>query len=168
MKSWLCTEGSFFYDAKYLSATLVALICYACTFSVTVYILEIEIVRFEYPVLSALLVPELSKTNIGVWFAFVVLRVFVEETLFRLLPLVIGRTITSSPKLLLLISVISSILFGYIHAGVPTIFLNGVVGFVLCIVFLKFGGMNKKYTKALMVVTFLHVVNNLYLHFLFG
>ena len=88
-----------------------------------------------------------------------------EEFLFRFLPLVAILQITkNAPKndgWVLGVTIASSMLFGYLHGGVPFIFLQGVLGFLLSVVFLKCGGFQGKFLKAIVASSLCHLAFNL-------
>jgi hypothetical protein len=93
--------------------------------------------------------------------AFIVVASLVEESLFRFFPLVLSRIIAKHPlEITLLIAVASSIVFGFIHGGIVHIFVQGVLGFIWCILFLKCGGNHDNPLKALFVTWTSHALYN--------
>ena len=84
-----------------------------------------------------------------------------EECIFRCMPLVPAVEICGTSKMVLLVAVVSSIMFGVIHGGYDHIFLQGVGGFIYCIVFLKCGGFNENYTKGFLSSTTSHFLFNM-------
>jgi len=92
---------------------------------------------------------------------------FVEEVFFRFLPLAIaivifGRNATMRPYILV-VAILFSVLFGFAHGAHPFfLFLQGVGGFVYCIVFLKVSGMSTQYVmRAFLTVWMMHVAWNI-------
>lgn len=92
--------------------------------------------------------------------------VFMEEAVWRLLlvlPLAFIVESKARPKVLLVSTLLLSMIFGYIHkipGGIPSILLQGVGGLLLSVVFLKCGGLQGKYWKALGASTCVHIVFN--------
>jgi hypothetical protein len=89
-------------------------------------------------------------------FPFILLRiVFWEEVKYRLpaallLELKLPHWVIVSAIFLL------QIYFGWLHGGTSHIFLQGAGGIAYCVLFLKCGGMQRKYAKALGSVTAAH------------
>lgn len=109
--------------------------------------------------------------------AFLISAAFVEELLHRFLPLFFAVAIVEllcrfsttciAEKMaewrmswVIAIAIISSIDFGIRHGGPGHIFFQGVLGFMWCILFLKCGGNQKRFTKALGVTTTNHFLYN--------
>lgn len=109
----------------------------------------------------------------------VFLNAFIEEFWYRFVSIglmtalaaIATNTIRQSTKIALLISIPVSIFFGYIHGGWDHIFVQGVIGFIFSIVFIKCGGVIKRRNKpvfvnlgylliGLLAVAFLHFFNN--------
>lgn len=86
-----------------------------------------------------------------------------EEVIWRLVPLGLGTTILGRSKYILIIAMISSIWFGIMHGNIFNIFIQGIGGFILCIMFLKCGGFQKKYTKAFLTTSTTHILLNIIL-----
>lgn len=88
---------------------------------------------------------------------------FIEELLFRFPLLALTDERWSTTKILICASV-SSASFGFFHGGVYHIFLQGVSGFIFCILFLKCGGFRgiqwKGAVKALTATTTVHFLYN--------
>lgn len=72
----------------------------------------------------------------------------VEELFFRW-PLALFLEKSARPMFVLLAALLSSVIFGYAHGGWINIFIQGVFGFVLSLVFIKCGGNSKNFWKAL-------------------
>lgn len=86
--------------------------------------------------------PELTFDSVDFLFLGFTLVVFapvIEEFLFRLLPIKIGR-IFGKKFLFLMIFLVSFILFGWIHGGPQYILIQGVSGLIFAYAFLKKGG----------------------------
>lgn len=79
-----------------------------------------------------------------------------EEVVFRYMPLIIVIMLCGVSKKVLYCALIVSILFGFLHGGYAHIFVQGVVGILFSIVFLKCGGLQKKYIKAVSASTLTH------------
>lgn len=70
----------------------------------------------------------------------VIITPIIEEFLFRWIPLRLAKRFIKNRLIFWSIVVgISVIGFGYIHGGWPNIFIQGVVGLILVIIFLRFG-----------------------------
>ena len=119
------------------------------------------------------LLPENSKP-IGIpiltWFfpVFLFLAALFEELIFRLLPLLVGIAILHGydieekssyyPRLILMFS--AAIIFGYAHGSWVNIFLQGFAGLVFSLVWLKCGGLQKRWVKATLCSTLAHALYN--------
>ncbi len=91
-----------------------------------------------------------------------------EEVFFRLMPIAIIVTLCKNRmlpeafmKLLLLVTIYSSVAFGLAHGHVYNILIQGVCGFTWCVIFLKCGGMNGKYYTALLCSALAHTMYNI-------
>ncbi len=84
---------------------------------------------------------------------------FFEELLFRL-PLAIFVRMGWSLEKVFVVAVVLSLLFGFLHGGISHIFLQGVSGFIFSVVFLKCGGWQRNYAKALIASTVTHFMFN--------
>lgn len=89
------------------------------------------------------------------------LQVLGEDALFRLFPVValierygVGWKFASG------MSVVSAF-FGYAHGGLDNIYLQGVFGLILVVLFMKAGGSEKRYVRAFAAVSVVHYVTNL-------
>lgn len=105
--------------------------------------------------------PEVFSLHSGqelVW--ILTIMAFIEEAIFRL-PLVIFIRRNWSPKSVLIIAVILSVIFGLFHAGIQSLPMQGVSGFLLSLVFLKCGGLQRKFFKAYLSSTAAHLISNL-------
>lgn len=93
---------------------------------------------------------------------------FIEECVFRLLPIVVIYKVFKeqlSNRNLLILAIISSSIFGYMHGSVVTIFIQGVLGGILFWVFYKEYQITNSLWKAVFMSTFVHAVYNYYLFF---
>jgi len=84
-----------------------------------------------------------------------------EEILFRLIPLTFAVEVWGTSKKVFLVAIVSSIIFGVLHGGYDHIFLQGISGFVYCIVFLKCGGLNENYIKGFLSSSTAHFLFNM-------
>lgn len=83
----------------------------------------------------------------------------IEEFIFRL-PLILFIWKNAQPKTMLMIMIFLSVIFGLGHGGWVGVPIQGVMGFIFCLVFLKCGGMQKKYMKAFFSSTGVHFAYN--------
>lgn len=89
-----------------------------------------------------------------------------EEMLFRGLPLILvgewARYRQQEERFgwLLIVSVISSLIFGFLHGGWINVALHGVSGLTVCLLFLKTGGWHGNYEKAIVAVFVIHFMYN--------
>lgn len=70
-------------------------------------------------------------------FFMVIVAPIWEETLFRHIPITIGKKYF--PKVLVEIIIGSSIIFGWIHGDVTNIVVQGFLGLTMCVVYLRLG-----------------------------
>lgn len=84
---------------------------------------------------------------------------FIEEIIFRL-PLAIFIQLEWPINEIVFMAIFYSAIFGFYHGGITNIFIQGVGGFILCIIFLKCGGYQKKYLKAIIISTLAHFFYN--------
>ena len=82
--------------------------------------------------------------------------VLIEEVLFRG-PLICVAKIRCSLKNTLIAAAILSMIFGLVHGLWICIFIQGVAGFGLSLLFLKCGGLQGRYIKAITATTTAHV-----------
>jgi len=92
------------------------------------------------------------------------IRAVLEEWVFRLLPfaICIGSYGRRSGRAIMAVSVVSSIIFGWVHGGPQFIPFEGVGGLIYCIVFIKCGGFQERYAKATACSTVTHYSFNLF------
>ncbi len=87
---------------------------------------------------------------------------YFEELIFRA-PLALLVLLTAERwklRVIFIVAVALSILFGLVHGGIPNIFLQGIGGLLWSILFLKCGGYQKKFIKPLAVTTITHFLFN--------
>jgi membrane protease YdiL (CAAX protease family) len=95
-------------------------------------------------------------------YSFLLLMANSEEMLFRLIPLgvafLVSKKISPSDRtqFFILVSILSSWLFGYMHGGYQNILLQGVGGFLYCIQFMKSGLMRGELLQATCATTVTH------------
>ena len=88
----------------------------------------------------------------------------IEEIMFRL-PLAVAVEARAPKATILLFAAVLSLAFGLLHGGILNIFIQGFGGFMYCVLFLKCGGYQKKYSQALAVSTTAHFLWNLSVSF---
>jgi hypothetical protein len=86
---------------------------------------------------------------------------FLEENLSRLIPIMITMEIWGFGKMLFLVIILSSFIFGIVHGYFACIFLQGIWGIVFSVIFLKFGGLYQEYITAWISVSIIHSVYNM-------
>ena len=86
---------------------------------------------------------------------------FSEEVVFRFVPLSIALAGGFTFAGIMGTAVVSSVIFGLGHGGIAHIGIQGVAGFVWCLLFLKCGGFHRHYVRATLVTTMGHVLYNL-------
>lgn len=95
--------------------------------------------------------------------AYHVGHALIEEYVYRYWFLYVPFQNYRSKRSIIPLFVVSSLLFGYAHGDWTNIFVQGLGGICLSIVFLKCGGMNRKPTKALAYSTVSHASANILL-----
>ena len=129
---------------------LVLNLAYAFCFVGIMYLLKIDI-------------PPVSREKIPIFtftFPFMLIGLaFFEEILFRF-PLSLIIEYDRSIAEVLTAALVLSVIFGVIHGSVHHIFIQGVGGFIYSILFLKSGGLQKDYPKAVAVTTVIHFMFN--------
>ncbi len=86
------------------------------------------------------------------------LTMALEEIIFRL-PLAVAARFLPF-RWIMLVALTLSTAFGYVHAQMPGVAIQGVGGFIMCLLFLKCGGLNKKITKPYFVCLLSHTLWN--------
>jgi len=95
----------------------------------------------------------------------VFVTVFIEELLFRTLPIFVARWINPSIRWIFAIAVIATIVFGYIHGGVANIFIQGVAGLFFAIIYIKGGGYHGRHLRAWCAAGLGHYLYNMLILF---
>ncbi|HOX95918.1 MAG TPA: CPBP family glutamic-type intramembrane protease [Candidatus Woesebacteria bacterium] len=98
-------------------------------------------------------------------FASLTYRAFIEEIMFRGLPLFLVLLFDKSRKYWPIVAVISSILFGLTHGQIGNVFIQGVGGMTFCIFFVAMWKVKKNSLWALVATTFTHAWYNAFLLF---
>ena len=77
------------------------------------------------------------------------------------MPLAFLSGVGLSTAKVLVFAIIFSVIFGFLHGGIPNIFIQGVGGFMYSVLFLKCGGLQGNYTKAIATSTAVHFLFNM-------
>lgn len=93
---------------------------------------------------------------------YIPLAALFEELLFRLIPLSLAICKSKTPEMVLFAIISSSFLFGMLHGNVFRVIIEGVVGVILSVLFLKCGAYQKKFFKATMCSTAAHYALNIF------
>ncbi len=108
-----------------------------------------------------------STADIVPGFLFLmIIPLITEEIMFRFLPLMWAKEMRFSIKGILIVALISSVFFGYIHGNAYNIVFQGTTGFLFSLLFLKCGGMQSKYFKATCCTFTAHYMFNAIIYFL--
>lgn len=83
-----------------------------------------------------------------------------EELLFRAPLSLLSR---KSPRMVALSSLVLSGLFGYVHGGLATVPVQGVLGILLSLIYLKAGGSTGKFIRPFVVSSVAHILYNWWL-----
>lgn len=145
-------EPSGFKYWKFLTQVVLVLLCFAIAIAVVIDLLnppdsssgQLEDLVKKYPYLLMSLLPLLAA---------------LEELIFRL-PLALFVRKNVRPLTLVSATLLLSLFFGLGHGGWVGVPMQGVMGIVFCIVFLKCGGLEKNYRKAFFSSTFVHFSYN--------
>lgn len=117
----------------------------------------LNIVGVQLPNSKAL--EALTQNHTVLFFSLLPLFAAIEEAIFRL-PLRIFLKRNLSPRRLCVVVIILSVLFGLGHGGWSGVPIQGVMGVVFCVVYLRCGGLQKKYWKAFLSSTGVHTLHN--------
>lgn len=144
---WLAEESTVLQSLWHASATIAVSVAY----SLLVWTLFGKVVGYHFP-LSAMSADQ---------YVLIIAGGFGEEVLFRVFPLAVviglfGRNAAA----LVGTSVLASFYFGYLHAGPTRIIVQGMLGLLLCLLYLKAGGYHKKEVRGLAFCGTVHVVYN--------
>jgi membrane protease YdiL (CAAX protease family) len=121
------------------------------------------------------IIPDRPVGNLGIeilnWYFLptILFRATIEELIFRF-PLSCAVITWGVSKKVLGAALVSSLIFGFLHGGctnfgfiyegVHHIFLQGVGGLFYCLLYLKCGGLNKRFLKPIVVTTIAHATYN--------
>ena len=156
LKSWLLDEPVYWKLPIYILFASFTLLAIGITIGSALYFLEIDtpprpdietLVRMEWDAVISIVL---------VW-------VLAEEFFFRFLPIMIGRSLLNSMPITILLCLISSIIFGYLHGNHWNILVQGVIGMGFCLIYLKCGGINKKIVKPYLTTSAVHFLYNIFL-----
>jgi hypothetical protein len=102
---------------------------------------------------------EAFMRSMPITFMCILLPIFVmsEEFFFRLSLMFF---VHKQPKVIFMSAVFLSALFGYAHGGIGYILIQGFSGLMLCLVFLKCGGLQEKPGKAFRSSSAVHLIFN--------
>lgn len=150
MENWLKREAVGWHVIFYvLGCTVINLLIAALTMGI-VYLFKVD-----FPAKESIGLEILSPT-----FPFLLfILAFIEEVMFRL-PLAIAITYEWSVRWLFIFMVVLSVLFGISHGSVYNIPVQGAIGLMFSILFLKCGGMEERYKKAILATTTAHFLYN--------
>ena len=104
-----------------------------------------------------------GETNIFEWkFPLeIISSVGIEEFLFRWLPVAITYESGFGVIGKIIVGVLSSGIFGYLHGGISHIFLQGAHGFISYLLFLKTSNMGKNHLKGFSATFLEHLIFNI-------
>ncbi len=132
----------------YIAVSLVVLSVYDIIISKLAEVLKIKLNSGkEWPIDKRLFLIELP------------FGALIEEFFFRL-PLVLVICLPGSSSWVIWAAIALSIIFGWMHGNFYCIFAQGVMGFVLCLLFLKCGGLQGMVWQALLIVALVHLLKN--------
>lgn len=139
-------------------------LCLAWNFAGTVICIIFEVVTGAPLVPDWLGLDEMSDAK-AIVFVIVLLILaplnsILEELLFRAPWLTITGKLFPRSGATVIVAVISSIIFGWVHGGVATIPLQGVTGMALSFCYLKCGGQDGKFWKPYLVAVVIHTLIN--------
>jgi len=95
-----------------------------------------------------------------------IIAVPIEEFGFRLFPVLIYRSCSGSLSArnrnigLILLMLASSLIFGWWHGGIPTVFTLGPIGFVFAVVFMRCGGCRGSLFRGFAFSCLVHLIYN--------
>ncbi len=84
----------------------------------------------------------------------------IEETFYRLLPLLFAVDLWGPGISVIIVAIIASMIFGLMHGGAANLLTQGVGGFLYSVVFLKCGGLQEHYFKAFLICILMHTAYN--------
>lgn len=137
--------------------------------SLIVGYIKVSVVFAIFDLLGLTLHPQASEAKINITSSglpfFLIFMALIEEVIFRL-PLAVAVEAEAEKSAILLFALLLSLAFGLAHGSILNIFIQGFGGFIYCILFLKCGGYQKKYSQALAVTTTAHFLWNLSVSFI--
>ena len=113
-----------------------------------------------------IIIPENQAVDILITynqFALIVMLLFggfIEEFIFRFIPITIGMNGFKSLKLTIVLCIISSLIFGYVHGNFANIFTQGFIGLAFWGLYLKFGAVHRKIIKPYCITSIVHALFN--------
>jgi hypothetical protein len=144
-----------------------AIVLYALVLVSSVDFIERLVITFDDQnlVRNAKWASSFHHSSAGYFYLLVALAYYagVEEVLTRAVPLTLVTRLSTMPLAVIVASVLSSAIFGYLHGGAAYIWLRGVAGLIYCGVFLKCGGWSHGWSrpfKALFFYTLTHFLHN--------
>jgi len=152
--AWLEREVSGPYVPLFIVAALAC--CYLYLVGLGIFVDAFNIVLPKGPKLP-------TNSPFPILIIVLALGAWVEEVIFRLGPIWVARRLFhASTRSTVVVILIVSACFGYIHAGGHAWFIaiQGVLGVMLSVVFMKCGGLQGRYAKALIASTATHTVHN--------
>lgn len=154
MHSWLKNELTGIAIPRFILYAVGCMLVYAMAMGVLLIFSEVDIPT------SGPLGLRLLSVELVLSLAFMA---SLEEFIFRFIPFMIGsmRTYTLTVRRAVVITIISSIVFGYAHGSQINILIQGVVGVFFCAVFLKCGGYNGNFFKGFAASSVAHFLYNL-------
>lgn len=148
---WLRVEPAGWALWKFFACTLISLLIFAWIIEVIYQALGFGTGRMDFA--------PLIQERVIFLFVLLPLLAAIEELIFRL-PLVIFIKCNAPLGTIALAAILLSFEFGLAHGGWIGVPVQGIAGIVLCTVFLKCGGLQKKYLKAFFSGTFVHFAYN--------
>jgi membrane protease YdiL (CAAX protease family) len=88
---------------------------------------------------------------------------FFEEVIFRFIPIVYTLKFTRSLYVVVSVTIVSSVIFGYVHGGFGHVPLQGVAGLFFSMVYIKTGGYLEMHRDALLTTTLIHFLYNMFI-----
>jgi len=91
---------------------------------------------------------------------FILITATEEEAVWRFVPLVIALENNVNTKMLIVVSISSSIVFGLIHGAYLDILTCGFFGLIMCIIFICLNKKKKRYATSFIALCILHALYN--------
>lgn len=111
----------------------------------------------------------MTKEDVFVVVGSLVLAAPIEELGFRLLPALVywlctGRLQARNRIIgLVVLMFASSLIFGWMHGGIPTIFTLGPIGFLFAVIFMRCGACRGRLFRGFVFSSMVHLTYNLFL-----